>query len=352
MQQNLDRKKLINFLRGLAIFLVLWGHSIQYCCGGQFDFFENTCFKTIYSFHMPLFMIISGYLFFFSAQKRSMVELIEYKGKSILYPIIMCSAFNLVITKGIYSIATGEFRDLSSLLGGIGSSITSLWFLWSVLSCSIAVAIAIKVCKNPAIQSLLIIGGLGLVALFPCWEMNIYMYPYFLIGYVLAGIEERHKLRSINIVSALSTVMFVIMLLFFNKQHYIYISGILSGDMLESLKIDAFRWTIGLLGSISVIWICKLLFRFINKTKICEFIELMGAHSLALYALSVSLLSFWLPIIANKVLKVLPWINWNHYILLYDLGITLLIAIAYSILLVLIVKLLRRVGAYRLLFGR
>lgn len=94
----------INLLRGLAIFLMLWGHCIQYCCGGHFDFFENGLFKAIYSFHMPLFMVISGYLFFFSASKRTLAELVPYKVKSLLYPILMGSIVNLIITIGIASL--------------------------------------------------------------------------------------------------------------------------------------------------------------------------------------------------------------------------------------------------------
>ena len=62
----------INVLRGAAVFLMLWGHAIQYCSADTFDFFENTAFKTIYSFHMPFFMLISGYLFYFSFRKKDL----------------------------------------------------------------------------------------------------------------------------------------------------------------------------------------------------------------------------------------------------------------------------------------
>ena len=86
---EINERDFINVLRGLAIFLMLWGHSIQFGNAGQFDFYNNIVFKIIYSFHMPFFMLISGYLFFFSASKRSLVELIEYKGKSLMYPIVM-----------------------------------------------------------------------------------------------------------------------------------------------------------------------------------------------------------------------------------------------------------------------
>ena len=51
------------------MWLVIWRHSIQYCYAGEQAFFENPVFKFIYGFHMPLFMIISGYLFFGSCQK-------------------------------------------------------------------------------------------------------------------------------------------------------------------------------------------------------------------------------------------------------------------------------------------
>lgn len=102
-----ENSTLLNFLRGIAIFLMLWGHSIQYCDNAQFDFFENTAFKIIYSFHMPLFMLISGYLFYFSEQKRGMIELMEYKTKSLLYPLLMCSTLNLLITSGIENTIVG-----------------------------------------------------------------------------------------------------------------------------------------------------------------------------------------------------------------------------------------------------
>ena len=101
-----DKRNFIYVLRGIAIILMLWGHSIQYCCGGQFDYFENTMFKVIYSFHMPFFMLISGYLFRFS-EKREMLDLIEYKAKNLLYPILMGSLVNLVLTKGAVSVLGG-----------------------------------------------------------------------------------------------------------------------------------------------------------------------------------------------------------------------------------------------------
>lgn len=350
-------RMLINFIRGIAVFLMLWGHCIQCCCNGQFDFFEDTAFKTIYAFHMPLFMLVSGYLFFFSARKRGMTELIEYKTRSLLYPILMCSLVNLFVTKSV-SVLRGKF---TGILGGV--SLTDLWFLWSVLACGIALGLAVKITKNKILQALLILLGFGCVAVFPCWNMNVYMYPYFIVGYLYAAHRERLG-GALRWAGPVSLAAFIAMLPFFRTEHYIYGSGILGGGSLtDSLKIDLFRWGIGLFGSIAAVRICKLLHsafcqrpmvrvRGIALTdKLKMFAEKMGEHSLAIYTLSVSFLSFILPKIANRFLLYVP-IDLGRYIWIFDLIATPLLATAYAVFLLLLIKLLKKVGAYRLIFGR
>ncbi|MCR5689504.1 MAG: acyltransferase family protein [Clostridiales bacterium] len=340
-------RSLINFIRGSAVFLMLWGHCIQCCCGGQFDFFENTVFKIIYAFHMPLFMLVSGYLFFFSAQKRDLTELIEYKTKSLLYPILMCSVFHLVFTKS-FSVLRGKF---SGILGG--TSLTDYWFLWSVIACSISLGLSVKITRKVYLQGLFILCGVICVALLPCWESNVYMYPYFIIGYLYARNKEKLG-RIINYIGPVSLAAYIAMLIFFRKEHYIYVSGIFGGESFsESLIIDLFRWGIGLVGSCAAVWICKLLHPVLKiklKTLI-EKTEKLGEHSLAVYTLSVSFLSFLLPVIANKVLFYIP-VDLNKYIWLYNLVITTVLAVGYSVFLLLLIRLLKKIGLYRLLFGR
>ena len=252
MDTSADNRSFIDFLRGIAIFLMLWGHCVQYCCGGQFDFFENAVFKFIYTFHMPLFMLISGYLFCYSEQKRGLVELIEYKAKSLLYPILMCSALNALLSEGVLALG-GRFSEL------VGSTqITSLWFIWSVIAGSTAVGIAVKITKNTALQGCLIVTGIILVMILPCWEMNIYMYPYFVIGYLYSRNQEKIG-KFFSLSGVISAIIFSFLLFFYQKKHYIYTSGLYGGNgIIDSLMIDGFRWAIGLFGSIAVAWLCKL----------------------------------------------------------------------------------------------
>ena len=70
MGNNANNRNLyIDLIKGIAIITVIIGHLIQYTSVGNFNFYENYIYKFIYSFHMPLFMLISGYLFYFSLIK-------------------------------------------------------------------------------------------------------------------------------------------------------------------------------------------------------------------------------------------------------------------------------------------
>ncbi len=339
-----EKSDFINLLRGLAIFLMLWGHCIQYCCGGQFDFFENDLFKAIYSFHMPLFMTISGYLFFFSASKRELAELVPYKVKSLLYPILMGSIVNLIITIGIASLVCRK-------LGGVNINLQSLWFLWSVLAASFVMSFVAKT-KLVLIKILLVASGLIFVTVLPCKVMNIYMYPYFVIGYLVARKIHTVPIKLINAIGFILSVCFIVMLIYYKKDYFIYTTGIFGGKSLsESLLIDCYRWCVGFFGCASIAWISKLLYKWSAKFSFHKLLVILGENSLALYVLSVSLLSYYLPKIMGLLLKRLTWINWNDYISIYYV-ITFIVAVCYSLLILWIVKLLKKTNAHALIFGR
>lgn len=52
-----NRCEYLDIARGMAIILVVLGHSIQ---SNIMDMDSSLVFRIIYSFHMPLFMFISG----------------------------------------------------------------------------------------------------------------------------------------------------------------------------------------------------------------------------------------------------------------------------------------------------
>lgn len=61
MRMNIPTMRLLHLdsIKGVLIVLVIIGHAIQFCMP---DCEQNFCFRFIYSFHMPLFFFVSGYL--------------------------------------------------------------------------------------------------------------------------------------------------------------------------------------------------------------------------------------------------------------------------------------------------
>lgn len=87
--KNYDRQKWIDATKGFGILLVILGHT--------FNINSLLC-KVIYSFHMPMFFIISGFLF--NSKKYSNMKLFQYvkiKFKSYLIPYFIYSFVNLLL---------------------------------------------------------------------------------------------------------------------------------------------------------------------------------------------------------------------------------------------------------------
>lgn len=93
-----NRLLYIDQLKGIAIFLVVFGHSIQ---NNTVESRNASLFEWIYSFHMPLFMFISGYIaqkttkinsisdYFIFLKKRSISLLIPY----FIWPLFVLNFF-------------------------------------------------------------------------------------------------------------------------------------------------------------------------------------------------------------------------------------------------------------------
>ena len=123
-----ERNLLIDILKGFAILLVVLGHSVQYNLPGRFD--ESLIFRVIYSFHMPLFMFLSGYVNFGSFD-GSFGKLLQ-RLRSLILPYFSWFLLMFGYSCLFVYFRGGEFPDFhSSLLELIKSpDRAGLWFLW------------------------------------------------------------------------------------------------------------------------------------------------------------------------------------------------------------------------------
>ena len=359
MNYNSKRNYTLDLAKGMTIFFMLWGHCIQYCyIGSNLDFFENPVFKFIYSFHMPLFMLLSGYFFFYSFRKRNLKDLIVHRGKTLICTIIFGGILNYFLSYFIFDVLIGDFSFFESIKLLISSS-SSLWFLWSVLFSSAFVAI---VCKktDSLIKQLLFLSLFGIVFLFlPHRDLDLFMYPYFLLGFYFSKYKEKISEHHIKTANYIFTIIFLTMILFFDKKHFIYTTGLFDRlNFFGQINTDIFRWLIGLSGSIFMLNIVQLISKisksnnFINS--ITEKIVYLGVNSLEFYCISTSVLSFWLPKIVNYI--ILPLNDMKNILVnnmfVYNFVLTPLLAILFSLFIYLILFIIRKIKLNKIIFGR
>ena len=83
-----------DILKGILIVLVVVGHALRSCFAAPTVY--HPLFVFIYTFHMPLFVFVSGY-FFSSSLKYDFKTLIEKKTKRLIVPLLVYSTILLVL---------------------------------------------------------------------------------------------------------------------------------------------------------------------------------------------------------------------------------------------------------------
>lgn len=113
------RNESIDFLKGIAIFLVVLAHCW---------ILDREIFYIIYSFHMPLFFCISGYLF---SNRRPFKEFFVTKVKTLIVPYILFFIASFIVSVTILNREVTIIDGFKyMLLGGKHCAIVCNWPLW------------------------------------------------------------------------------------------------------------------------------------------------------------------------------------------------------------------------------
>lgn len=344
-----QRRYIINVIKGVAVFFMIWGHCIQFFSGGMFDYFNDFVFKFIYSFHMPLFAAISGYLFYDSLKKRTLLQTIKSKLSGLLWPIMLWCTI-----KYILDLIIGELRGQFSIsLSAWMSEVTGmfLWFLWSILAASICIALVVRILPEQ-FHWIGFIPSFFAMYLFPNSEMNLYLFPFFLLGYLARSKEKTWKKYWKRIV-CVAIMIYVALFPFYRTSSYIYNSGVTiwksNNGGGNQLIIDVYRYIIGIVGCITII---GLTIMSVNKIQKAERIALWGQESLQIYILQSFALTWMWPMIWIKLVEKLGYNPLTQNIVIYWV-ITSVLATVILLAISKIVAVLKRIPKVNIfLFGR
>lgn len=298
--------KKLDIIKGLAMFLVVLGHCIQCGSGNKFYqsqlFFDDFIYRIIYSFHMPLFMMISGFLYGRTLSGKSFLRTLKNRSLRLLLPIV---AWTTIVT--LLSFIRGGGIDIGEYLYSV---LTGFWFLWAVWWATTICSFIEMIGKTSRLQIILHMMVI-IITFFTPDGLNFFMYKFmyvaFLIGYAAekcnldTKFEMVHSQRYLYLMGL--AALYIILFSFFRKESYIYISGwtLLGKDNWFTILVwDVYRTLIGAVGGILFIY---LIYLFVPEKSGCLLGD-VGKNSSGVYILQTY---------ANIVmLKVLAGVE--HYI--------------------------------------
>lgn len=282
-----NRNQVLDIAKGLLIILVVFGHSIQYGFGGAYcdteQFYDNILFRCIYTFHMPLFMLISGYLFYYT-NKKAYREIVKSRLITIGIPLIMYFNIIYIALYNLYHAQHFYFSHYFLALKNI------MWFLSSVILNCIIVSSITHFFKDKAMRGYVILWLLlPVIFIIPdnfIPALHKYMYPFFLIGFSQNqySVKIPHFYWSKWTLGIL-TLFTIICSFYYDKTIFIYKAGfcVYENGVIdyEKLVINLIRFIVGLGSSC---WFVRIIFIIKHHAKIfLPFLIHLGQETLGIY---------------------------------------------------------------------
>lgn len=264
-----SRNEYIDIAKGIAIFLVVWGHVIKYTLPTG-----NDIYNLIYSFHMPVFFCISGYFANNTFLRESAIVFFLKKSYTILLPFIVWGTLYAYYS---YLPATSLFLDKYNLGYWLLITLYTLYILFLIMK---KIFIYFKL-NNIIIKALLFGFFYILIYLIEINKIQVtetikqlfsihYIckyYPFFIAGYFINKYNAKiNNIIKTNTTFSISTLLFIIC--FIIKEYY-WESSILI-------------LICGMTGSYSCIYLVKSYYKQIPFRKSLLY---MGSHSLNIYVI-------------------------------------------------------------------
>ena len=272
--------------------------------------FASVLYKVIYSCHMPLFMIISG--FFFQKKLRQsppLTQILQKKSRQLLLPILVFGTIYYILNQDLTLPFSGQVYNY------YGTLIRTLWFLKANFFAIFIVLLLNLAFKNKRIHILFYILFCFLFMLVPDYGHTAgdkFLFPCFIAGLFL----EQHQTYIIPRYKAhrllwflLLSVLYGFLLVLMDNSRTIYGNSVFlfedGADWKTVLFNDCFRVAIGIIGSLFFLAIFENLFYLLPNSIIYQPFVKIGQITLPFYCFHIFLHDLFLHFHPNDSLSLI-----------------------------------------------
>lgn len=291
------RSNVIDIMKGIGILLVILGHCMPY---------ENPLNRFIYSFHMPLFFMISGYLYnekYIDKQKEYILSKLKM---FLIYFIIPLCVFvfinNFLYNMGFYTnIYESQLPNHSNIsetilfiikstfyLQSLSAMSGFLWFIRTLCVVLIIFNFSNKLFKNNIIYNQILLSIVSIILFYSLkiifndnLFLNIFLaYPFIVLGYLFNKNKDIFDKISKKYISPLLLLFFILITSTFPHNRIDFY-----GSLLDNLP---------LLLSVNVIMfiVITLISKEINNWKHNKHIIFIGRNSILFLIIHGLILKF------------------------------------------------------------
>lgn len=267
----------IDCLKGFAIFCVVIGHILQISLP---DYDHNIIFRFIYSFHMPLFFFLSGYVNYKTKASFS-IPFLKKRFISLMIPFFSWSIISILIYNS----------KIESILNKFIYPDTGYWFLPILFYSMIVLAISSYNRKF----DIYILSGFSII--FIALDINYSIkyfgfnllakcFPFFVLGYFISEYKDRFLIIDRLLWKFFMLFFFIGIAFWMRKEPPLFYTYINFG----SLFSFGYKFAVAILG---IFFFFGLFRRFLslNISKL-EWLQLIGRHSLTIYLIHFFFLRF------------------------------------------------------------
>lgn len=267
-QQNKKYYNEITVARGIGILLVVLGHALKQT--GERGVFTNMPVSMIYSFHMPLFFVLSGFVSVKILEYSTVKEYTKYiKNRAIrlLIPYFVMGILYMPLKYVMNSFAINKYDFSQSWRLILGDNPnTTMWFLYTLFWVSVIALILLR--RSVLLPMLVISAVLSGSAYIFSWNFKIPKYLFFFIF----GIYIREHYESFIELRRKKLNIFLVFIVFFCVNMVFY------------LRDGRGAFVTSISGTILCMWFALWIVE--NNKKSYDTLKSLGDASMDIYILS------------------------------------------------------------------